>query len=78
MAKNINFSVRISMANVICKIISYRVFPPPPSPYSKESSPFLVQIVAQCSETNEKSIFRFLQFLFFELLMILFTIFKCF
>ena len=30
---------------------------------------------AQCAETNEKLIFRFL---FFELLMILFTIFKCF
>ena len=33
---------------------------------------FLVQIVAQCSETNEKK----LRFQFFELLLILFTIFN--
>ena len=32
-----------------------------PPPYShKEQFPFFVQIVAKCSETNEKSIFRFI------------------
>ena len=33
---------------------------------------------AQCAETNEKYIFRFFRFLFFELWSILFTISSCF
>ena len=33
---------------------------------------------AQCAKTNEKIIFRFMRILFFELWLILFTIFKCF
>ena len=32
---------------------------------------------AQCVETNDKAIFQFMRFLFFELWSILFTIFKC-
>ena len=33
---------------------------------------------ALCPETYKKSIFRCMRILFFELLMILFTIFKCY
>ena len=50
----------------------------PPSPLKKSRFHTFVQIVSQYSETNKKSIFRFLQFLFFELWLILFTIFQCF
>ena len=39
-----------------------------PTPALKKSRfIFFVRIVAQCSETNEKLIFRFLLFLFFEI-----------
>ena len=44
-----------------------------PSPPQKEGFPFLAQIVMQCSEYNEE---KNLRFVFFELLMILFIIFK--
>ena len=46
-----------------------------PSPTSQKQ-PFLVQNDAQCSETNEKSIFRFLRILFFENCSILFFIIR--
>ena len=45
-----------------------------PPPTKKAVSIFFVQIVAQCSEMNEKQITRFC---FSELLMSLFTNFKC-
>ena len=39
----------------------------PPPPLSSKGDDFLVQKVAQCSEMNEKSIFRFLRFLVFKI-----------
>ena len=49
---------------------------PPPTPPFINGHKFMKD--AQCAETNEKSIFRFLRFLFFELWLISFTIFQCF
>ena len=45
-----------------------------PAP-SKRADFLLLQKVAQCSETNEKSIFQLLLFLFFELWSIVLTIY---
>jgi len=77
---NIKINYQSDWARSVWKVLSQLTtcrHPPPPLKSGKIG--FLVQKVSQCSETNEKSIFRFLVFeiLSFKILRIVWQVFFC-